>query len=251
LLALGAKNSREVNNCSDAIILPSPVINFVRPNPFWGSTDDNAWRRNFAGPADMWQLKKGFFVQSIDPASYALNFPTTGANGLYFDLLMDNVDESELTWAPVTHEGITATVKRVSATDHWIERPPTWPPTPPDVVTRVILTGPEAQAQINIAKPTRITVPRLPQTFEFVGRDNHGNEIVKYGFVLQKWFVNRWIHDESPDKQSLWCSNLGYRFPKSQDLTNAVCTMSRDGPVVVKVLLVLRRHQVVIITSVE
>ncbi|MWP61537.1 hypothetical protein [Gilliamella sp. Pas-s25] len=223
LQALGVKNGQEVNNRSDAIILPpSPIINFVRPSTHWGSIDDNAWRMNFAGPAGMWQPKKGFFVQSIDPASYALNFPTTGANGLYFDLLMDNVDESELTWAPVTHEGITATVKRVPAIDDWIERPL---PTPRDVVTCVILTGPEALEQINIDEPTRITVPRLPQTFELVGRDNHGNEIVKYGFVLQNWFVNRWIHAEPPDKQSLWCSNLGYRLPKTQDLTNAFCTV--------------------------
>ncbi|OCG41922.1 hypothetical protein A9G25_04095 [Gilliamella sp. Bif1-4] len=91
-------------NRSDAIMLPqSPVIHYAKPNLFWGSD-------TYAGPADIWSFSRGFLVQSINPKSYNQNFPTTGLDGLYFDLLITGIEPEELTWEPVTHEGITATV---------------------------------------------------------------------------------------------------------------------------------------------
>ncbi|MCX8583024.1 hypothetical protein, partial [Gilliamella sp. B3372] len=57
---------------------------------------------------------------------------------------------------------------------------------------RVTLTGPYAtQSQINSSNPSRVSTPSLPQTFELVGRDNNGNPVIKYGFTLKQWFVNR------------------------------------------------------------
>ena len=58
---------------------------------------------------DIWEFGKGFLPQSFTPSSYGLNFPTTGANNLYFDLLIAGTNQA-LSWAPVSHGGITATM---------------------------------------------------------------------------------------------------------------------------------------------
>ncbi|OCG41987.1 hypothetical protein [Gilliamella sp. Bif1-4] len=204
-------------NRSDAILLPSAVIHYARPNLFLG--DDE-----YAGPADIWNPKKGFLVQSINPESYNLNFPTTGAHNLYFDLLITGIDVRDLTWKPVTHEGITATVTNVVANDGWIP----WEDFA-KVVARVKLTGPEARNQWDNPNPSRIAVPKLPQTFELVGRDRYGIEVVKYGFVLRQWFVvrdnpNGYVNGRRHSDQLAWCNNIGYRMPRIRDLTNAVST---------------------------
>ncbi|MWP61353.1 hypothetical protein [Gilliamella sp. Pas-s25] len=223
LQALNGKIAR-ADNRSDAIILPSTlvaVIDYVRPTLYWGNG-------KYAGPVDIWNPNKGFLIQSTNPESYNLNFPTTGAHNLYFDLLITG-DIEELTWEPVTHEGITATVTNVVANDVGVPREDRG-----QVVTRVRLTGPEASNQWDNPNPRRITVPRLPQTFELVGRDIYGGEVVKYGFVLRQWFVHRSgplitsHHRSSQEKtysdQLAWCNSLGYRIPRVRDLTNSICS---------------------------
>ncbi|OCG79692.1 hypothetical protein A9G44_10095 [Gilliamella sp. Occ4-3] len=194
-------------NRSDAIIIPSPVIHYARPNLYFGKGE-------YAGPVDIWNQNKGFLVQSISPESYNLNFPTTGAHNLYFDLLITG-DIEELTWEPVTHEGITATVTNVVA---WV------PDEDSGVVARVKLTGPEAKNQWYNPHPNLITKPQLPQTFELVGRDIYGVEVVKYGFVLRQWFVNRGEQLKTYSDHLAWCNSLGYRLSRVRDLTNAVCS---------------------------
>lgn len=215
-------------NRSDAIMIPSPVINYARPSLRFGGgvLDDFHDSDYLAGPAEIWNPYKGFLVQ-INPMLYSQNFPTTGADGLYFDLLIDGY-EGELIWEPVTHEGITATVTSVVA-DEW------WMTTPADkgkVVARVKLTGPMANnSQKQSTDPGKITVPNLPQTFELVGRDSSGSEVVKYGFVLQKWFVSGGPNKlETLPNQVSWCSSLGYRLIKVKDVTNAVCFNFNSGP---------------------
>ncbi|WP_141673017.1 hypothetical protein [Gilliamella sp. App6-5] len=214
LQALVGKNNRGVNNRSDAIILPSAVVNFARPNLIWG-TDENA------GPSGVWDPSKGFFTQSTHPASYALNFPTTGADGLYFDLDIAGVDASELIWEPVTHEGITATVEWQHITDGWS----VWMDGPEEV-TRVTLAGPKLNnswlAELP-SYPGLVYKPNLPQTFELVGKDREGNEVVTYGFVLHQWFLARDAEGDGDVSHAEWCNGLGYRLPKVKDLTNAVC----------------------------
>ena len=203
-------------NRSDAIIIPSPVINYARPNLHVGTGLS-------AGPADIWNPDKGFLVQSINPESYSLNFPTTGAHNLYFDLLISGVDINELTWESVTLGGITATVTNVVANDRWIPQEDKG-----EVVVRVKLTGPEARNQWNNPNPNRIAKPQLPQTFELVGRDiNTGDEVVKYGFELRQWFFPRWgdwLRYDRYSEASAWCNGLGYRMPRVNDLTNTICS---------------------------
>ncbi|MFQ0993589.1 hypothetical protein ACGH6Q_00825 [Gilliamella sp. BG2] len=193
-------------NRSDAIMLPeSPVIHYARPNLFAGDG-------KYAGPAGIWDPKKGFLVQSIDPDLYYLNFPTTGANNLYFDLLITGIEPEELTWNTVTLSGISATVTNVVANEYWI------PDEDRGRVARVKLTGP--------SDGWRWGVPRLPQRFELVGRDTYGVEVVKYGFVLQKWFITRedvLMGEDSYEKQLKWCRFWGYHMARVRELSNAKC----------------------------
>ncbi|MCX8676003.1 hypothetical protein J3U16_11960, partial [Gilliamella sp. B3023] len=120
-----------------------PVVCFVRPGSL------SSWLEN---SPSMWDSSNGFFTQETDPSRYAQNFPTTGGNGLYFDLLINGVSQP-LSWSPVSLGGITVTMSNPTATS-----------------VRVTLTGPYAtQSQINSSSPIPISKPTLPQTFELVG----------------------------------------------------------------------------------
>ncbi|MCX8682528.1 hypothetical protein J3U09_02190 [Gilliamella sp. B2889] len=176
-----------------------PVVCFARPNLEVGTG-------NFAGPASMWDPANGFLTQKTDPLYYGQNFPTTGANGLYFDLLITGSSQP-LFWSPVSRGGITATITNSTATS-----------------VRVTLTGPFATTtqHNNSRNPGRVSIPSLPQTFELVGRDRQGNPVVKYGFRLKQWFVNRGSRDDDYSDTLSWCNNIGYRMPRVRDLTNSV-----------------------------
>ncbi|OCL22119.1 hypothetical protein A9G07_08445 [Gilliamella sp. wkB72] len=193
----------------------APLVCFARPNLKYGKLGEASWApsHDFRGPTWMWDPAKGFLTQKTDPRYYGQNFPTTGANGLYFDLDISGSSQP-LSWSPVSLGGITVTMSNSTATS-----------------VRVTLTGPYAtKSQHNSNSPTPISKPTLPQTFELVGRDSRGNAVVKYGFTLKQWFVNRGNVTESNYSPALsWCSRIGYRVPKVKDLTNASCRGSHSG----------------------
>lgn len=188
----------------------TPVVCFVRPNLSFGNSGSG-----YDGPSNIWNSAKGFLTQSTVPSGYHRNFPTTGANNLYFDLDIDGVNANQLTWSPVTHSDITATMKPNSSTS-----------------VRVTLTGPAAtSSQWNSSSPGNIPNPALPATFELVGRDSSGNAVIKYGFRLKQWFVNRGTGVyTNPDSQS-WCNSIGYQMPRIRDLTNGVSSDISPPPV--------------------
>ncbi|MCX8709389.1 hypothetical protein, partial [Gilliamella sp. B3780] len=198
----GVPNSSNFNASSVTYFVnpkATPEVCFSRPDLTYASD-------RFAGPASMLDPTNGFLSQSTDPSRYGQNFPTTGSNGLYFDLLITG-SKQLLSWSPVSQGGITATMSNSTATS-----------------VRVTLTGPFAtESQQNSDNPGLISKPTLPQTFELVGRDSRGNAVVKYGFTLKQWFVNR-SKDYSHSKTLSWCNSIGYRLPKVKDLTNASCT---------------------------
>ncbi|OCG07971.1 hypothetical protein A9G13_07145 [Gilliamella sp. wkB178] len=188
-----------------------PKICYARPNLRFGTNGREISGRNFAGPATIWNPTKGFLVQSTTPSGYNRNFPTTGANNLYFDLDIGGIKGSALTWPTVSQGGITATMTPSPANANNI---------------RVTLTGPVATAsQISSSSPGTVATPTLPQTFVLVGKDSSNNEVLKYGFELQQWFVNRGGKWDTYANTSFWCRSLGggYRLSKVKDLTNAVC----------------------------
>ncbi|MCX8663403.1 hypothetical protein [Gilliamella sp. B2911] len=185
----------------------APVVCFARPSLLYGKPNENGWGVDFQGPASMWAPYDGFIPQSTGPSSYGRNFPTTGANGLYFDLDISGSSQP-LFWSPVSQGGITVTMSNSTATS-----------------VRVTLTGPYAtQSQHNSSYPGRISKPTLPQTFELVGRDSNGTPVVKYGFTLKQWFVNRGSVEKNYSNTLSWCNSIGYRLPSVRDLTNAVRT---------------------------
>ncbi|OCG10256.1 hypothetical protein A9G13_00520 [Gilliamella sp. wkB178] len=195
-----------------------PKICYARPNLQFGTNNQEISGVYFAGPATIWNPKKGFLVQSTTPSSYSRNFPTTGANNLYFDLDIGGVNGSALTWPTVSQGGITATMA----------------PSPDNANNiRVTLTGPAATAaQHSSATPGSIATPTLPQTFELVGKDSSNNEVLKYGFELQHWFVNRGTKEDTYPNTSSWCSSFGYRLPQVKDLTNSKCGVDSRFPCV-------------------
>ncbi|OTQ80262.1 hypothetical protein [Gilliamella apis] len=159
--------------------------------------------------AAVWVWDKGFLPQSFTPSSYGLNFPTTGAHNLDFRLDISGVSRQALSWAPVSHGGITATMTNSTSTS-----------------VKVTLTGPVVTDpnQWRSDNPDRIDRPSLPQTFELVGRDSSGNAVVKYGFELKQWFANRGDHTSNLSSLSSWCNKIGgYRVPNVKDLTNSFC----------------------------
>ncbi|OTQ77110.1 hypothetical protein [Gilliamella apis] len=194
-------------------IKPQPTADICSARPLLEYNGERA------GPFSMWDTGLGFLVQSSKPSSYGLNFPTTGADGLYFDLVLGSID-TQLTWEDVSPNGdIKATMTYLNSSD-------------PSIV-RVTLNGPVATPQQwRVDDPgwagKKIIAPSLPQTFELVGKgkDSHNNDIMlKYGFVLKQWFVNRGYISTVLSRQGSWCLNLGlglgYRLPRLRELTNA------------------------------
>ena len=187
----------------------SPSLCFVRPNLVNNPQVSDV--HNFNGPANMWNPDKGYIPQ----ATYDLNFPTTGAHALHFYLDIGGVQQ--LKWQEVKRGGIT--VKAGYDVDSHGEIVNA-------TMVRVTLDGPFAkQTEWEADEPSvEGGKPNLPQTFELVGRyDDNGPAIVKYGFVLKQWFVNRGNIKTNNEKMANWCRKIDYRLPQVKDLTNSVC----------------------------
>lgn len=174
----------------------APVVCFAKPGSMTSLGDTSP---------TIWDAKNGFLPQSTESASYGSNFPTTGSNNLYFDLVIGGAS-GPLTWEPVTNGGITATM------------------TPDNTgrVVRVTLTGPAATvSQQNNATPGSIEKPILPAQLVLEGKAN-GKTVVAYGFNIQQWFVSRGSLPQPNNSHTNWCKNIGYEMPATSDLTNAV-----------------------------
>ncbi|OCG03724.1 hypothetical protein A9G19_04875 [Gilliamella apis] len=181
----------------------STAICFARPNV----SDPNGVSHPSKGlSAAVWDRNKGFLPQSVTPSYYGSNFPTTGGHNLFFDLDIIGSNQA-LSWAPVSHGGITATMTDSTNTS-----------------VRVTLTGPVATS--NSDNPGQIARPSLPQEFELVGRDSSGNAVLKYGFKLKQWFVDGTGFVGTRSDALSRCRRFGYRLVNVQDVTNAVLSVS-------------------------
>ncbi|MWP61770.1 hypothetical protein [Gilliamella sp. Pas-s25] len=224
----------QAGNRSDAIMIPAdPIVLFATPtlSPYYIYNEGvNDLKPEPTAPEFVYNT--GFFAQPHP--LYAFNFPTTGADGVFFDLVLEE-NANDLTWQSDAHEGITATVTNIPRSDSWFyEACSTLESFIPSCSTRtvlekstfirVILTGPSANyTQKNSNNPSLVHRPHLPQTFELVGRNRHGAEVVKYGFVLKQWFVHRGDKTGNQSEQAAWCNAIGYRMPRVKELTNAKC----------------------------
>lgn len=97
---------------------------------------------------------------------------------------------------------------------------------------RVTLKGPVVtdSSQYFSENPRPIYRPRLPQTFELIGRDRKGNSVVKYGFKLKQWFVNRGHAQSDYSHTVSWCNRIGYSMPRVVDLTNSTYERGANFP---------------------
>ena len=191
----------------------SPKVCYAQPNKEYGSLKYGYI--DFRGPVSMWNEYKGFIPQSTNSSSYGLNFPTTGADHLYFYLIIGG--SGRLNWASVTLSGITASMEPNSSGSS----------------VKVLLTGPVATEEQWISnKPDeikQISRPELPQTFELVGKDDTGNVVVKYGFTIKQWFLNRGNVYSDVNSSALWCGKINYHLVQVKDLTNATCNGASSG----------------------
>ena len=206
----GVPNSNSFNEGNATYYInpkAGPSICFAKPIVRHG-------KGSFAGPASIWVPDKGFLPQSFVPSKYGQNFPTTGADGLYFDLVIGGSNQA-LYWAPVSsHDGSITAIMTSNASGS---------------IVRVLLRGPtikSSQSQPESSNSDKILVPSLPQIFELVGRDSpnpNSNAVVKYGFELKQWFINRGNNTGNYSQALQWCKSIGYRMVKVKDLTNASC----------------------------
>ncbi|MCX8684240.1 hypothetical protein J3U09_10965, partial [Gilliamella sp. B2889] len=60
------------------------------------------------------------------------------------------------------------------------------------------------------------------------GRDGQGNPVIKYGFTLKQWFVNRGTKWDNYPNTLSWCNRTGYRLVKIKDITNAKHVVRSD-----------------------
>ena len=189
------------------IVSPDVPPSVCYAKPILKPGDSDRWQAEYAGSPSIWSRDYGFLTQSYNPSSYGLNFPTTGSNNLYFDLIISGNKEA-LSWDPVTHGGITATMTNSTKES-----------------VRVTLTGPVATPSQWVSdNPGYLPKPVLPQTFELVGKDSKGNAVVKYGFQLKKWFITKGDEYDAKAGCSViksWCNSIGYRMVLVNDVTNA------------------------------
>ncbi|RKS87209.1 hypothetical protein DES39_0428 [Orbus hercynius] len=181
--------------------LPTPERAFpinIDPQLCSAMPDRNSMTVGVAGPASEWDPIIGFL-----PQSDGNNFPTTGLNSLYFDLVIAGVAADDLTWPSSMTSGNITVNLTVSPT-----------------MVRVKLSGPTANTNLQGAKADAFVGPA---SFVIEGKDQQGNVIIQYSFTIKKWFVNR----SSPyyiTSQRTWCNALSgsnYSLATVRDLTNS------------------------------
>ena len=159
--------------------------------------------------------------------NYFNNFPSVGANGLYFYLVTHGIDNSLNTtiWSVKTSNtndgspsAITAIVTKsegpkaknsIGGFKHY------------DAKNMVLVTlkGPDSSSKSS----TQATAPKanLPVDIEVIGQTKQGVTL-SYKFRINKWFINRGDIIDEFDKQNAWCDGLGdYRSATARELSNA------------------------------
>ncbi|WP_141673033.1 hypothetical protein [Gilliamella sp. App6-5] len=166
----------------------------VKPSLFLSDSRGNWGGSNYSGPPSEWDDAKGFKRQDLNnPAS---NFPTTGMNGLFFE--MDMVDSlgSEMTFdkSPAT-SGIDLTITGNGS------------------IAKIRLVGPKEGASAAEAATA------VPTTFILYSDKAKTNKV--YSFTIKKWFIARKDSVSQYVQAEQYCNHLGYQIPTVVQLTNA------------------------------
>lgn len=146
---------------------------------------------SYDGPSEQWDATKGFKLQDITNSSS--NFPTIGAKGFYFTLLLESAISNTVTYSktPSTSPlGLSLTQS--------------------DNGVKVELTGPgdgSTKAQAMAFTPTEFTLKA-------------GNTVL-YTFKIQTWFIAKRTDPISYSTAQTYCTDLGYSLPTIANYTNA------------------------------
>ncbi|RKS87208.1 hypothetical protein DES39_0427 [Orbus hercynius] len=162
-------------------IWPKPELCSVRPNI--------SGMGSFTGPASEWNPKLGFLKQPTGTR----NFPTTGSDGLYFDLIMAGADATTMDWqiVPASSGGITPTISIV------------------DGNTRVTLNGPKPSNDTASAKADNFAGSA---TFTIQGYLKSNNSLqISYPFTIDKWFLSYTKNGKGVNLSAAksYCQNVG------------------------------------------
>ncbi|MDF7667419.1 hypothetical protein PT273_06125 [Orbaceae bacterium ESL0727] len=183
-------------------VAPSVIACYAQPNlqysesqPFGNSSIVSNW----VGPASQWDNIQGFKTQNINSPS--TNFPTMGANNLFFNLSMTgngaNYNNVRYDKSPA-NSGLSLSIESGGSTN----------------IAKITLTGPkygDSSATANTAVPT---------TFTIYADTNKTNKI--YSFTIGKWFIAR--PGEGGGYNASYCRNTygsNYRIPNVTEYTNA------------------------------
>lgn len=165
-----------------------PYTCFAQPNLEGNGIMDSRMR----GPDYQWSDIHGFKPQDINTPSS--NFPTTGANGLYFNLVIAGALGRDVTYNKFpSNSSINLNITEGSQSD----------------IAKIELNGPSESNKNQ-------TVNAVPTTFQIFA-----NGQLIYSFRIQKWFMAKVGASGGNQAAQNYCRSNGYRITDITDLTNA------------------------------
>lgn len=188
------------------------AIKFASPNMLYSSGIYSYGDTTKFNPT----TQNGFVPQD----DYLNNFPSTGANGLYFYIVTEGVNNTlETTEWTVKTSDTSSNPIRAEVTKSVAPRTTGFKSYDATNMVLVTLKGPDA----SVKDSSSATAPsaNLPVDIEIIGKTKQG-VILSYMFRIDKWFINSGQITNSPIVQTEWCSNLGsYRLATVRELSNA------------------------------
>ncbi|NUF49986.1 hypothetical protein [Gilliamella sp. ESL0250] len=178
---------------------PCPSVAFAQPNLLFSAGDESP---------DLWNDQKGFKVADVSDTTK--NFPTTGANKLYFFLLLKNITPEQVIAANGTKvsatNGMGVTLSLSKSTTGWRDTPLS------EAALKIELNGPD------ISSNNKAFTPSL---FNIYADSTHLELL--YSFKIERWYIIPIQRSRTYDDIQKFCRNLGngYRVPDANDLTNA------------------------------
>ncbi|WP_147405404.1 hypothetical protein [Orbus hercynius] len=172
---------------------------YIQPNLNYGTGV-------YAGSTTQWNPAKGFLVQDVNTPSR--NFPTTGFNQAFFDILLNGVLGSSVTATKVSGSSnisLTLTPNPNGAGAN---------------IVRVTLNGP------SFASPGSSAFTAT--TFKLSAGSTD-----LYSFTLKQWFIARKNTDGNYSNSASYCASVAggnYRMMAVRDLTNATGEVGFENP---------------------
>lgn len=177
----------------------TPYSCWAQPN--LSNTGNRYYNPNYTG----WHPEKGFKLQGSEPTD---NFPTIGSHGLYFNLTIDGISGSKVSYSKYpASSGLDLSLSESVSSD----------------TVKVMLTGPRG----NVGSPAPSTAN--PTTFTLYS-DTEKTKII-YNFTISKWLIVQ----PNGNGGKTYCDGLSpsgitYKLPKVRDYTNANGSGWTDGP---------------------